>query len=54
MEKDLEVLLKYYDYPEFIRRSIHSSNLMERMNKQIRLRIKIIGSLPSEESAMKN
>ena len=53
MEKNLRILLKYYDYPEPIRRSIHSTNLIERMNKEIRRRIKIIDSLPSEESAMK-
>ena len=53
MEKNLSILLKYYDYPESIRRSIHSSNLIERMNKEIRGRIKIIDSLPTEESAMK-
>ena len=46
-------MLKYYDYPESIRRSIHSINLIECMNKEIRRRIKIIDSLPSEESAMK-
>ena len=53
MEKNLSILLKYHDYPESIRRSIHSTNLIERMNKEIRRRIKIIDSLPSEESAMK-
>ena len=53
MEKNLNVLLKYHDYPESIRRSIHSTNLIERMNKEIRRRIKIIDSMPPEESAMK-
>ena len=53
MERNLGILLKYYDYPEPIRRSIHSANLIERLNKEIRRRIKIIYSLPSEESAMK-
>ena len=53
MEKNLGILLKYHDYPESIRRSIHSTNLIERMNKEIRRRIKIIDSLPSEENAMK-
>jgi transposase-like protein len=53
MEKNLSILFKYYDYPESIRRSIHSTNLIERMNREIRRRIKIIDSLPSEESAMK-
>lgn len=42
MEKNLGILLRYYDYPEPIRRSIHSTNLIERMNKEIRRRIKII------------
>ena len=53
MEKNLGILLKYYDYPESIRRSIHSTNLIDRINKEILRRIKIIDSLPSEESAMK-
>ena len=53
MGKNLGILLRYYDYPESMRRSIHSSNLIERMNKEIRCRIKIIDSLPSEESALK-
>ena len=53
MEKNLSILLKYHDYPESIRGSIHSTNLIERMNKEIRRRIKIVDSLPSEESAMK-
>ena len=52
MEKNLGILLKYYDYPESLGRSIHSTNLIERMNKEIRRRIKIIDSLPLEESAM--
>jgi len=53
MEKNLSILFRYYDYPDPIRRSIHSTNLIERMNKEIRRRIKIIDSLPSEDSAMK-
>ncbi len=51
MEKNLGILLKYY--PEPISRFIHSTNLMGRANKEIRRRIKIIDSLPPEESAMK-
>ena len=46
MEKNLGSLLKYYKYPEPIRRSIYSTNLIERMNKEIRRRIKIIDFLP--------
>ncbi|OWP57563.1 MAG: hypothetical protein B2I17_00085 [Thermoplasmatales archaeon B_DKE] len=46
-------MLNYYDYLESIRRSIHSTNLIERINKEIQRRIKIIDSLPWEESTMK-
>ena len=53
MEKNICSLLKYYEYPEQICRAIYSTNLIERMNKEIRKRIKITDSLPSEESAMK-
>ena len=53
MEKNLSILFRYHDYPELIRRSIHSTNLIERMNKEIQRRIKIIDFLPSEDSAMK-
>jgi putative transposase len=53
MERNLGILLKYYYYSESNRRSIHSTKLIERMNKEIRRRIKTIDSLPSEESAMK-
>ena len=51
MERNLGILLKYYDYPESTRRSIHSANLIERLNKEIRRRIKIIDSLPSGKSS---
>jgi putative transposase len=53
MENNLGILLKYYDYPEPIRRSIHSTNPIERMNKEIITWIKIIDSLPSEDSSLK-
>ncbi len=35
MEKNLSTLLRYCDYPESIRRSIHSTNLIERMKREI-------------------
>jgi len=53
MEKNIFSLLKYYEYPEKICRAIHFANPIERMSKEIRRKIKIIYSLPSEESAMK-
>ena len=36
-----------------VRRSLHSSNIIERMNMEIRQRIKVIESLSSESTAMK-
>ena len=52
-EKNPGILFRYYDYPESIRRSIHYTNLIERMNKEIQRRIKIVDSLTSEEGDMK-
>ncbi len=53
LEKKLGYLFTYFQYPDSIRRSLHSSNIIERMNKEIRRRIKVIDSLPSESAAMK-
>ena len=53
MEKKLGYLFTYFQYPDSIRRSLHSSNIIDRMNKEIRRRIKVIDSLPSESAAMK-
>jgi putative transposase len=53
LERKLNYLFTYFEYPQPIRKSIHSNNIIERMNKEIRRRIKIIDSLPTEESALK-
>ena len=53
LERKLGYLFTYFQYPESIRRSLHSSNIIERMNKEIRRRIKVIDSLPTESAAMK-
>jgi len=53
LERKLNYLFTYFQYPKSIRRSIHSNNIIERMNKEIRRRIKVIDSLPTEESALK-
>jgi len=52
LERKLNYLFTYFQYPKPIRISIHS-NIIEIMNKEIRRRIKTIDSLPTEESAMK-
>jgi len=49
----LDYLFTYFEYSKPIRRPIHSNNITERMNKEIRRRIRIIDSLPTEESALK-
>ena len=52
LEKKVNYLFTYFQYPQAIRRSIHSNNIIERMNKEVRRRIKVIDSLPMEESAL--
>ena len=49
----MDLLLTYYKYPEPIRKVIRSTNMIGRLNKEIRRRIKIIDSLTGEESARK-
>ncbi|MGC9123910.1 MAG: transposase [Thermoplasmata archaeon] len=53
MENRLDLLLTYYRYLEPISKVIRSTNMIKRLNKEIRRRIKIIDSLPGEESARK-
>ena len=53
MERKPGYLFTYFQYSESIRRSLHSSNIIERMNKEIRRRIKVIDSLPGESAATK-
>lgn len=53
IEKYLRSLLKYYEYPEPIRRSILSTNIIKRINKKIYGRIRIIYSPSSEETVIK-
>jgi transposase-like protein len=53
METRLDLLLTYYKYPEPVRKVIRSTNMIERLNNEIRRKVKIIDSSPSEESARK-
>ena len=52
-EKSTGRLFRFYNYPESIRRSLKSTNAIERMNEEIRRRIKTISSFPDEKSAEK-
>ena len=53
LERDLEKLLIFLEYPESIQRVIYTTNLIERVQKEIRRRIKVIGALPSVDSVEK-
>ena len=52
-EIKLGQLLRFYDYPSKIRNSLNSTNEIERLNEEIRRRIKVVSSFPDEDSAMK-
>ncbi|MFP3256797.1 MAG: transposase [Candidatus Nanopusillus acidilobi] len=53
METWLDLLLTYFRYLEPIKKVIRLTNMIERLNKEIRRRIKIMDSFPGEESAGK-
>ena len=52
-ERKLGQLLRFYDYPSKIRNSLKSTNEIERLNGEIRRRVKVVSSFPDEDSAMK-
>lgn len=52
-ENELSVLLRFYDYPSKIWYAIYTSNPIERMNKEIRKRLKPMNSLTNMEAAEK-
>jgi transposase-like protein len=52
-EEQLSTLLTFYKYPEPIRKAIYTSNPIERMNKEIRKRLKPMNSLTNMDAAEK-
>ena len=52
-ERKLGQLLRFYYYSSKIRNSLKSSNEIERLNGEIRRRVKVISSFPDDDSAMK-
>jgi putative transposase len=46
----LEDSLQCYQYPAFDKRKISSTNTLERLNKEVRRRTKVVGIFPSRES----
>lgn len=52
-EEQLPTLLTFYKYPDMIKAAIYTSNPIERMNKEIRKRLRPMNSLPNIEAAEK-
>lgn len=52
-ENQLSTLLTFYKYPEAIKDAIYTSNPIERMNKEIRKRLKPMNSLTNMDAAEK-
>lgn len=52
-EEQLPTLLTFYKYPDMIKGAIYTSNPIERMNKEIRKRLRPMNSLPNLEAAEK-
>ena len=52
-EEQLPTLLTFYKYPALIKEAIYTSNPIERMNKEIRKRLKPMNSLTNMDAAEK-
>ena len=50
LENGLEDSLQYYEFPEIDARKISSTNILERLNKEIRRRSRVVGIFPSMDS----
>jgi len=50
LENGLEESLQYYQFPEIDFRKISSTNTLERLNKEIRRRSRVVGIFPSMDS----
>lgn len=52
LEEGFEETLSYYAYPSQHWRSLRTNNMLERMNREIRRRTRVVGSFPDGKSAL--
>lgn len=50
LEDGIEDSLQFFDYPEIDKRKISSTNIIERLNREIRRRSRVVGIFPSKDS----
>ena len=50
MSEGLEDSLQFYAFPEFDHRKVASTNILERMFREVRRRSRVVGVFPSAES----
>jgi len=53
LEEGLEDKLKFFSFPEIDKRRISSTNVLERINREIRRRSRMVGVFPSIESYLR-
>jgi len=50
LEEGLEDSLQYHNFPRIDHRKISSTNMLERLNKEIRRRTRVVGIFPNMDS----